>query len=329
MAIIVNQTVSALPSGTQVQDIISGALRSIGALASGETPDPYQSNDALILLNQLLDSWSNSKMMLYCVQELIHEIVPNTYVYTIGQNGTVGCSFTGSISANTLTVTAISSGALCVGQVLSTTGIIAGTTITSYGTGHGGNGSAALGTYYLNIPQSMISQAQTSYMMRPLRINSGFVRINSSIASSIDYPVSVMSSEEYEMIGLKTMNGPWPRALYYQPSEPNGVITYWPLPSQGEMHLYCDTVLSRFNALNETIVMPQGYTLAMRFNLAMLLCPEYQKKASPEVMQAASSGIAYIKRTNMQPPPIARFPAALLSNQKNDAAWIMSGGFNT
>jgi hypothetical protein len=206
---------------------------------------------------------------------------------------------------------------------------MAGTYITSYGTGHGGMGNSSLGTYYINIPQSMISTAQTSYVQRPIRINSAFVRINNSFASSIDYPVTVLNSENYEQIGLKSLSGPWPRALYYQPSEPLGVINYFPNPASGEMHLFCDTILNRFQSLNETLRLPQGYSMALRFNLALLLCPEYQKQAPDTVIKAASDGIAYIKRSNMQPPPVASFPSALLANQKNDAAWIMSGGFNT
>jgi hypothetical protein len=57
---------------------------------------------------------------------------------------TPSCTFTGSISGTTLTVTAVSSGTLSVGQTLTTygtaNGVLQGTTIASLGTGTGGTG---------------------------------------------------------------------------------------------------------------------------------------------------------------------------------------------
>ncbi len=56
---------------------------------------------------------------------------------------------TGSIAGTVLTVTAVTSGTLAVGAVLSGTGVTAGTTITALGTGTGGNG-----TYTVSISQT-------------------------------------------------------------------------------------------------------------------------------------------------------------------------------
>lgn len=58
-------------------------------------------------------------------------------------------AFTGSIAGTTLTVSAMTLGAIEVGQTLSGAGVTAGTTITALGTGTGG-----IGTY-------VVSQAQT------------------------------------------------------------------------------------------------------------------------------------------------------------------------
>jgi hypothetical protein len=56
---------------------------------------------------------------------------------------------TGSIAGTVLTVTAVTSGTLAVGAVLSGTGVTAGTTITALGTGTGGTG-----TYTVSISQT-------------------------------------------------------------------------------------------------------------------------------------------------------------------------------
>lgn len=312
-------------------DIVSKSLSDIGALASGEAVEPNIANDAFDTLNDMLDQWSNQKMLLFCVQEVIHELTGGTFVYTIGPGGNVGAAFTGSISGTTLTVTALTSGALSVGQILSGTGITTGTAITSYGTGRGGNGSGALGTYKISLTQTVGSISITSAAPTPLRINSAFVRVVTSVAGTLDYPVAILTSEEYELIGIKTLSGPWPRAVYYQHSMPLGVLNYWPNPSSGEMHLFCDTILNRFQSLSETVNFPPGYNMAIRWNLAELLLPSYGKNDPVLVglvRDFASQGRGFLKRTNMQPQQAARFDTVLLAGKKKDAGFILSGGFN-
>lgn len=60
--------------------------------------------------------------------------------------------FTGTIATTILTVTAVTSGTIQVGQVISGTGVTAGTTITALGTGTGG-----IGTYTVSVSQTVAS----------------------------------------------------------------------------------------------------------------------------------------------------------------------------
>lgn len=319
-------------STTQPIDIIKQSMRSIGALATGETPTSDEANDCLDLLNDFLEYSTNEKQMLFCVQEVIHELTGGQYTYTVGSTASnLACTFTGSIASNVLTVTAITSGALSVGQVLTGTGITTGTAITSYGTGRGGNTTAALGTYFLQLSNTFASGTIVSYPPRPLRINSAIVRVVSSIGGVLDYPVAILTSEEYELIGLKAMSGPWPRAVYYQPSMPLGVLNYWPNPSSGEMHLFCDTILNKFATLTDTIQFPPGYNLFMRFNFAEFLLTEYPRTdpvIAGQVRDMAAKTRASIKRTNMQPQQAARYDDLLIAGKRKDAGWILHGGFN-
>jgi hypothetical protein len=313
---------------TQALDLINGALLDIGARAAGETAPPEDVNEALILLNQMLDQWSNQSMMVFCKNEIIHTITGGTYNYSIGNGGSIGATFTGSISGTTLTVTAISSGCLFVGMTISGTGITSGTTITSYATGLGG--ASGLGTYKVNLSQTATSTTITGYAQRPTRINSAIARIVTSVAGTLDYPVGVLNIEQYEKIGIKTLSGPWPRAVYYQPSEPLGMVNYWPNPSQGEMHLYCDMLLNQFQTLNDTVILPQGYESAIRSNLGIKMAPSYGKKGESIalLMELAKEGRSLIKRTNMSPLQTASFDNALQASRINDAGFILHGGFS-
>ena len=320
-------------------DIVSRALKDIGALEAGETPTPEAAQDAFDMLNDMLDQWSNEDMMVFNFTEIIFPVIAGQTQYTIGPNPStanfIGASFTGSITGNILTVTGITSGAIAQGQTLSGTGITAGTKITQFLTGAGGNVNE-VGTYQLNTYQTVASSLITAYYQKPLSLNSAFVRVNTSsngqpiLNGGLDYPISVLSLQEYEMIGLKTLNGPWPKAVYFNPGEDSGNLFVWPNPSQGEMHLFANTLFSRYESLNTPIVLPQGYSMAVRWCLAERLMPMYGK-ASPTqiqmIMKFASQGKATLKRTNMGPQQVAQYADALLVGRAKDAGWILSGGF--
>ena len=299
-------------------------MRAIGALESGEIPDSMTANDALVTLNDMLGSWSNSGMMIYYQTDIVHPITPNKYQYSIGPSGEVGATFIGSISGTTLTISSVNSGAIALGQTLGSP-CVPGTTITAFLSGAGAVSGAA-GTYTINIPQSITSQQFIASYQRPLRINSAFVRV-----SGIDYQMAIASQEDYARIGLKTLGGPWPRLLWYQPSMQLGNITYWPVPSSGEVHLYVDTVIANFTTLADQINLPQGYNLALRYGLAELLLPEYGSASDTQAQQIsryAAEGRALIKRTNMQPQQIVTLDSALMNgNPAQDAGWILSSGY--
>ena len=316
-------------------DIISGALKDIGALAAGETPTADATQDAFYMLNDMVDQWSNESMMVSYKTEIIFPITPGQIQYTIGPGGTIGANFTGSISGNVLTVTGITQGALALGQTLSGTGIANGTTITAFGTGAGGNVNDN-GTYTVSISQTVASTAINGYYQRPLAIQSSFVRINTNsngtpiVNGGLDYPVAVLNLENYEMIGLKTLSGPWPKAMYYQPSDPLGNIFVWPNPSQGEMHIFADTLFTRYGTVYDNIVLPQGYVLALRWCLAERLAPMYGKNdptAMAMISKFAAQAKATLKRTNMRPIQASTFSDALLVGRQKDAGWILTGGF--
>lgn len=303
-------------------DLITRALRSIGAYAAGETLDSEDAADALDTLNDMLATWSNSNLMVPYKTEVIFPFVNNQATYTIGKGGNISGTFTGSIALTTLTVSSVSSGNIALGQYLTGTGITDGTQVIRFITGSGGTG-----TYEVSISQSASSTTVTSYYQRPLIIDNAFVRV-----STIDYQIVPVSEENYAQIGLKSLTGPWPNVLYYQPSYPVGRISFWPVPTQGEAHLFCETILQNFSSTGETVSLPEGYALAIRWNLAEQLLSEYGKVDAATVqlvLKHAANGRAWIKRTNMKPATASSFdPALAPSAQRSNYQWIFSGGFS-
>lgn len=391
-------------------DIISGALKDIGALEAGETPTADSAQDALIMLNGIVDQWSNEEMMVFNMTEIIFNVNPGQVQYTIGPTATtqnfVGANFTGTFSGNILTVTGITEGAVAQGQYLSGPGITPGTKIVQSITGAGGNvneqgtyqlnifqanqnpvftgsisgttltvtavtsgsigigsaisgtgvtvgttitglinGTGSTGTYTVSVSQTVASTTITgtivdtniqAYYQKPLQIDSAYVRIATSQSGSpvvnggIDYPVAVINLENYNSIGLKTLNGPWPKALYFNPNADTGNLFFWPNPSQGEMHMFAKTIFTGYESLSDDIALPQGYTLALRWCLAERLLPMYGK-VNPAILGMittyAAQAKATLKRTNMAPMQVSRYQDALLMSRAKDAGWILTGGF--
>lgn len=322
---------------TKPIDIISRSLKDIGALEAGEVPTADAAQDAFDMLNELIDQWSNQSMMTFYKTEIVFPVTQNITQYTIGPGGSVGAVFTGSISGNTLTITggSLISGAINLNMTLSGSGITPGTTITAFGSGAGGQINYA-GTYTVSTSQTAGSTVISAYYQRPIAINSAFVRISTSAGGApiygggLDYPVAILNLEQYELIGLKTLNGPWPKALYYQPTESLGNLYVWPNPAQGEMHVFADNLFANYQTLYDDVVLPQGYTAALRWCLAERMMPMYGKSSQTQIamiQQQAAWAIANIKRTNMKPPQVARYSDALLPGRSKDAGWILSGGF--
>jgi len=151
---------------TQPIEIISRALKDIGALEAGEVPTPDAAQDALEMLNDLIDQWSNEGMMVYNVTEIVFPVISGQTQYTIGPDPStanyIGASITGSIVGKILTVTNATSGAVALGQTLKGIGINGvATKIVEFLTGAGGNVNEA-GTYRLNLDSTTPSPAFTA-----------------------------------------------------------------------------------------------------------------------------------------------------------------------
>ena len=93
-------------------------------------------------------------------------------IITSGTAQSSAAVYTASISGTTMTVTAVTSGTIQVGQVISGTGVTAGTQITALGTGSGGTG-----TYTVSASQTVASTTISTVAIDFLSIPSWVKRI--------------------------------------------------------------------------------------------------------------------------------------------------------
>jgi hypothetical protein len=72
---------------TTAGDQINRALRLLGVLAEGETPSAATSQDSLVALNQMIESWSTERLSVFCTQDQIFTWPAGQITRTLGPSG--------------------------------------------------------------------------------------------------------------------------------------------------------------------------------------------------------------------------------------------------
>lgn len=70
-----------------VLDIINSAARKINILQVGETLQDDDANVALYQFSNMIDSWSNQRLLIYEIQSMIFNFTSGQQVYTLGPGG--------------------------------------------------------------------------------------------------------------------------------------------------------------------------------------------------------------------------------------------------
>ena len=70
-----------------VSEIIYGAFRLLGQLRAGQAVSTEAEADALAVLNDLIASWNNERLMVYAIVRSTFSLVPSQASYTIGLTG--------------------------------------------------------------------------------------------------------------------------------------------------------------------------------------------------------------------------------------------------
>jgi hypothetical protein len=71
------------------QTIINDALKTLGVIGAGETPDADSSTDALKYLNGMLESWSIEGRLIYAARTITKTLTANDGQYSIGSGADI------------------------------------------------------------------------------------------------------------------------------------------------------------------------------------------------------------------------------------------------
>lgn len=158
-----------------------------------------------------------------------------------------GAVVTGAIAGTTLTVSAVASGTLAVGQVIAGSGVTAATTITALGTGTGGTGTYTVSTTQTVASTAITATGPTFAAGTDYEMSTGGLTVTaaSAIADAADLKVSY-SYPAYDRVEAATGTSSVLEAVFEGLNEAEGnsatVVDVWRLsmPAANELSLIGD-----------------------------------------------------------------------------------------
>lgn len=288
---------AATTSGTSswninVTGIIRRALRQIGAFATGEVPDAFSFNDALLALNAMVKEWDALGIHLWTESEAILFLQPGQVIYQLGNNLNAQSpdratqmqppNFTQTTNVNQLsfgqTVVQLTSAANIfagdnIGITMESNNSFFWTTVAAPPSGNNVTLSSALPG--ASAAQSIVVD-YTLPVLRPLRVVSAR-RFN--LPSLIETPMILMSRLDYQDLPNKYDTGT-PTQFFYNPAGgavPYGLAYVWPSPvtNQDAVRFTWYRQIQDFDTQNNIADLPQEWINALTWNLALELGPEY------------------------------------------------------
>lgn len=139
-----------------------------------------------------------------------------------------------------------------------------------------------------------IGTDQTLNTVAPIRISNAFIR-----NGDLDYPLTIITDEEYDSLALKTLAASPPAYINYIKSNSSnvGTIRLYPVPSASDaLHLLSEKAVTDVALTSDTVFLSQvGFKRALKYNLAIDLAPEYGVEPSNAVVAIARSSLGAIK----------------------------------
>lgn len=146
------------------------------------------------------------------------------------------------------------------------------------------------GTYTLSngVNNPTVGPGGTIAIARPLSIQQAWLR-DTVTSPNMDIPLTPISREEYNRLSVKTTTGT-PNSYFYDPeydlpgtnsgASAKGRLYLWPTPdtsiaTQYDLYFVYTRPIQDFSAVSDTLDFPQEWFNAVRWNLALNLCPSY------------------------------------------------------
>lgn len=165
---------------------------------------------------------------------------------------------------------------------------------------------------------------------RPIRIERAAVVYQPSGEFQPELPLGRLSSREWEDIRIKNITSTIPTLFYADNAFPFANINLWPIPTLAlPFILYTWQALAAgllVGALDTALSFPPGYEDAIRYNLAVRLAPEWDKKLRQDVLDLARESKVFIQSINAPAPVLSCDPA--MTGARTSGSWsYLTGQF--
>jgi hypothetical protein len=141
---------------------------------------------------------------------------------------------------------------------------------------------------------------------RPLKVE----RASATDAGGIEYPVRVLTREEWDAIAFKNVSGGPPDCVWYDAQNTTGRVYVYPKSTGYTLKLDCLSRLATFATLATTCALPDGYENAIVLTLAEDCAGSFSRPITPDLARRARGARAAIKRTNTETLLLEIDPAA-------------------
>lgn len=121
------------------------------------------------------------------------------------------------------------------------------------------------------------------------------------VGNDNEIPLVLYTRDQYAAEPIKSLQSSFPTKVLYEPTVPNGTLTFWPIPDTAPTFvLYVPTIISEFATLTTEYIFPRGYVKALRYQLALEFCTEYGRPVDAMLLRQAEQSFGNIKRKNIQ-----------------------------
>lgn len=179
--------------------------------------------------------------------------------------------------------------------------------------------------------QFALSVGQTSYTIGPggnfntVRPDTIFNVWVYDTLSAIRYPIRMLSDNQYNAITLNTIQS-IPKAIYYDPQFPLGVIYIYPTSSLTTYQLWLESYkpIAQFPTLTSTMNLPGEYFEELVMLTADELAPEYGYELTQRQIQKIERVRDLMKARNFK-RAVASFDAAINGSSRMTGGTILDG----
>lgn len=142
--------------------------------------------------------------------------------------------------------------------------------------------------------------------VRPVRIESAAFILNSGGTNPVDSPfLNIRDSDWWAANPLKSLTTSVVSDLYYDPASPLGNLNFYPICNiANPVRLEYWSSLGQAVSLKTKLGFAPGYWEAIVMDLAVRLCPSFEKSVSPDLREQWNRAMRIIQANNDKPPRI-------------------------